>query len=337
MLFPFYWMVLTSLRSQVDNVSRVPVWFFTPTWENYQNVIARNNFLEFTWNSFVIAALSTGFGLVLGLPAAYSIARFKQDGLALAILIARLTPYITYLVPWYLAFRALGLIDTYLALTLTHLIVGMPLIVWIMISFFENVPQDLEEAAFVDGATRIGAFMRVILPLSTPGHRRGQHPGVHLQLEPVPVQPGALGAQHAAGAGGGVQLHLLRADRLRRPRRRGGADHPARHHPDAHHPALDRHRPDDGRREGLRRSMLAHLRKLAVGEPRLELRRSPSRRCGPATSSSTSPPPASAAPTCTSCTTSTAPSRRSRSGTRSPAPSRRSATGVEGWESASAS
>ena len=169
MLFPFYWMILTSLRSQVDNVSRVPVWFFTPTWENYQNVIARNNFLEFTWNSFVIAALSTGFGLVLGLPAAYSIARFKQEGLALAILVARLTPYITYLVPWYLAFRALGLIDTYMALTLTHLIVGMPLIVWIMISFFENVPQDLEEAAFVDGATRIGAFMRVILPLSTPG------------------------------------------------------------------------------------------------------------------------------------------------------------------------
>jgi multiple sugar transport system permease protein len=169
MLFPFYWMVLTSLRSQVDNVSRVPVWWFTPTLENYQNVISRNNFLEFTWNSFVIAALSTGVGLVLGLPAAYSIARFKQEGLAVAILIARLTPYITYLVPWYLAFRALGLIDTYLALTLTHLIVGMPLIVWIMISFFEGVPQDLEEAAFVDGATRIGAFMRVILPLSTPG------------------------------------------------------------------------------------------------------------------------------------------------------------------------
>ena len=169
MLFPFYWMILTSLRSQVDNVSRVPVWFFTPTWENFQNVIARNNFLEFTWNSFVIAALSTGFGLVLGLPAAYSIARFKQEGLALAILVARLTPYITYLVPWYLAFRSLGLIDTYVALTLTHLIVGMPLIVWIMISFFENVPQDLEEAAFVDGATRIGAFWRVILPLSAPG------------------------------------------------------------------------------------------------------------------------------------------------------------------------
>jgi multiple sugar transport system permease protein len=162
-------MVLTSLRSQVDNVSRVPVWWFTPTLENYQNVISRNNFLDFTWNSFVIAALSTGVGLVLGLPAAYSIARFKQEGLAIAILIARLTPYITYLVPWYLAFRALGLIDTYLALTLTHLIVGMPLIVWIMISFFEGVPQDLEEAAFVDGATRIGAFMRVILPLSTPG------------------------------------------------------------------------------------------------------------------------------------------------------------------------
>lgn len=169
MLFPFYWMILTSFRSQVDNVSRVPVWLFTPTLENYRNVIARNNFLEFTWNSFVIAALSTAIGLVLGLPAAYSIARFKQNGLALAILFARLTPYITYLVPWYLAFRALRLIDTYIALTLTHLIVGMPLIVWIMISFFEGVPVELEEAAFVDGASRVGAFMRIILPLSAPG------------------------------------------------------------------------------------------------------------------------------------------------------------------------
>lgn len=169
MLFPFYWMVLTSLRDQVANTSATPVWFFEPTLENYRNVIRRNDFLQFTWNSFVIASLSTGLGLVLGLPAAYSIARFKQNGLALAILIARLTPYITYLVPWYIAFRALGLIDTYLALTLTHLIVGMPLIIWIMISFFEEVPRELEEAAYVDGASRLGTFVRVVLPLAAPG------------------------------------------------------------------------------------------------------------------------------------------------------------------------
>ncbi|MFO7547048.1 MAG: FAD-dependent oxidoreductase [Trueperaceae bacterium] len=123
MLFPFYWMILTSLRNQVANTSPVPIWFFEPTLENYRNVVAENNFLKFTWNSFVIAALSTGIGLVLGLPAAYSIARYKQNGLALAILVARLTPYITYLVPRYIAFRALGLIDTYLALTMTHFIV----------------------------------------------------------------------------------------------------------------------------------------------------------------------------------------------------------------------
>ncbi|HEX7023015.1 MAG TPA: carbohydrate ABC transporter permease [Trueperaceae bacterium] len=169
MLFPFYWMILTSFRNQVANTSATPVWFFVPTLKNYANVIHENNFLEFTWNSLVIATLATGLGLVLGLPAAYSIARFKQNGLALAILVARLTPYITYLVPWYLAFRALGLIDTYLSLTLTHLIVGMPLIIWIMISFFEEVPVELEEAAFVDGASRLGAFFRVILPLSMPG------------------------------------------------------------------------------------------------------------------------------------------------------------------------
>lgn len=169
MLFPFYWMILTSLRNQVANTSPVPVWWFEPTLENYRNVIARNDFLQFTWNSFVIASLSTGIGLILGLPAAYSIARYKQNGLALAILVARLTPYITYLVPWYLAFRALGLIDTYLALTMTHLIVGMPLIIWIMISFFEEVPIELEQAAYVDGASKLGTFFRVVLPLSMPG------------------------------------------------------------------------------------------------------------------------------------------------------------------------
>jgi len=169
MLFPFYWMILTSLRNQVANTSPVPVWFFEPTLANYRNVIAENDFLKFTWNSFVIAALSTGIGLVLGLPAAYSIARYKQNGLALAILVARLTPYITYLVPWYIAFRALGLIDTYLALTMTHLIVGMPLIIWIMISFFEEVPIELEQAAYVDGASKLGTFLRIVLPLSMPG------------------------------------------------------------------------------------------------------------------------------------------------------------------------
>ncbi len=169
LLFPFYWMILTSLRNQVDNTSPVPVWFFVPTLKNYLNVIRENNFLAYTWHSLVIATLATGFGLVLGLPAAYSIARFKQNGLAFAILLARLTPYITYLVPWYMAFRALKLIDTYTALTATHLIVGMPLIIWIMIGFFEDVPIELEEAAYVDGASRLGTFVRIVLPLSAPG------------------------------------------------------------------------------------------------------------------------------------------------------------------------
>lgn len=169
MLFPFYWMILTSFRSQVANTSPTPVWFFKPILDNYRNVIGQNDFLKFTWNSFVIAFLSTGFGLVLGLPAAYSIARFKQNGLALAILVARLTPYITYLVPWYMAFRALKLVDTFTALTMTHLIVGLPLIVWIMISFFEDVPADLEEAAMVDGAGRFSTFFRIVLPVSLPG------------------------------------------------------------------------------------------------------------------------------------------------------------------------
>jgi multiple sugar transport system permease protein len=167
--FPFVWMILTSLRTQVENTSSVPVWIFTPTLKNYIDTFQQQNFLAYTYHSFVIAFFATVIGLILGLPAAYSIARYKQQGLALAILIARLTPYITYVLPWFVAFRALHLIDTYWALVPTFLIVSLPLIIWLMISFFEDVPVELEEAARVDGAEEVQTFFRIVLPLSGPG------------------------------------------------------------------------------------------------------------------------------------------------------------------------
>lgn len=169
LLFPFVWMILTSLRTQVENTSAVPVWIFAPTMVNYQSVLEQHHFLEYTLHSFIVAMLATGIGLVIGLPAAYTISRYKQRGLAFAILAARITPYITFLVPWFAAFRFLHMVDTYTALVSTFLIVSLPLIIWLMITFFDDVPGDLEEAAQVDGCGEAGAFFRIVVPLSAPG------------------------------------------------------------------------------------------------------------------------------------------------------------------------
>jgi multiple sugar transport system permease protein len=168
-LFPLGWMLLSSLKTQVQNTAYPPVWIFAPTLGNYREVFQKNPFFTFTMNSLVVAAGSTGLALVLGLPGAYAIARFKRTGIALAILTARMAPGIGYLIPWFILFTKAKMIDTYAALILTHLIVALPLVLWVMIGFFEDVPGDLIEAARIDGCTHWAAFLRVALPLAKPG------------------------------------------------------------------------------------------------------------------------------------------------------------------------
>lgn len=169
LLFPFVWMIMMSLKTQVQNTAATPQWIFTPVLENYRNVIERNNFLVFTKNSLIVAVAATVIGMLLGLPAAYAIARYKQAGLSLWILVSRIIPYITFLLPLFLVFTKLRLIGSFTALIISHLIITLPMIIWITIAFFEDIPADLEEAALVDGSSRAGAFVRIILPLVAPG------------------------------------------------------------------------------------------------------------------------------------------------------------------------
>ncbi len=165
---PLLWMALNSFKTPLQISSGV-VLRFKPTLDNYANVFGQQDFLSYMRNSTIIAVGSTLLALALGLPAAYSIARYKQNGLAVAILVARIVPGITFLIPWFILFRQLRLVDTYLSLILTHMLVGLPFIVWVMIPFFEGIPRDLDEAARVDGCTILGVFTRVILPISGPG------------------------------------------------------------------------------------------------------------------------------------------------------------------------
>jgi multiple sugar transport system permease protein len=168
-LFVFVWMILTGLKTGVQNISYPPEFIFLPTLENFRAVFEQYNFFQYLVNSLIIATLATFTSLVLGLPAAYSIAKYRQGRIGILILIARMLPFVSYLLPWYIIFRYLKLIDTYTALTVTHLIITMPMVIWLMVSFFENMPAELEDAAMIDGCSRWQSFIRIVLPLMRNG------------------------------------------------------------------------------------------------------------------------------------------------------------------------
>lgn len=168
-MFIFLWMLLSSLKSNVQQTAWPPLFIFKPTLENYYQVFERVPFVSYAINSVVVSVSATVLGLIFGLPAAYSIARWKQSRLAVAILTSRMVPWISFLLPWYLLFAQAGMIDTYAALILTHMIITMPMTIWLMIAFFEDLPAELEDAALIDGCSRLGVFLRVSLPLASPG------------------------------------------------------------------------------------------------------------------------------------------------------------------------
>lgn len=169
LLFPIIWLVLASLKQDVDIYNPAKTFIFTPTLENFGRVFGENSFLPFFVNSFIIGAVSTAASLALGLPAAYAMSRFTMRRSASVVLLARIIPSISLIVPWYFIFANLGLVGGYGAVILSHMFLSVPLIVWILMSFFDGLPIDLEEAAQVDGSTAIGAFFRISLPLSAPG------------------------------------------------------------------------------------------------------------------------------------------------------------------------
>jgi len=168
-LFPFLWMLSSSFKTQVDIIAWPPRFLFKPTLQNYTRVFGEQDFFKYFINSSIVGISAVGLSLLIGLPAAYSIARFAQKRLSVFILVARLMPGISFLLPWYIIFSRIGLMDSYAALILSHMLIALPVIVWIMSSYFEGVPMELEESAMVDGATRQKAFMAIILPLSGPG------------------------------------------------------------------------------------------------------------------------------------------------------------------------
>lgn len=169
LLAPLVWMVAASLKTNVDIYDSSKAIVFSPTMDNYSKVLQQANYIEFIVNSLWIAFASTALSLVIGIPAAYSMSRFGMRRSALVVLMARVIPAVSLLVPWYYVFSNLRMVGGFTVLVLSHMFVALPLIVYIMMGYFDGLPTELEESGLVDGLTPIGAFRRITLPLSMPG------------------------------------------------------------------------------------------------------------------------------------------------------------------------
>ncbi len=171
-LTPYVWMVLASFKNRVDLLSSVPKWSFTPTLANYPAVFIDKEYWPLAINSVLISVSSTVLCILIGAPAAYGFARSDFPGkedLFFFFLTTRMAPPISIAVPLFLFFTSLGLIDTIYAVVIAHTSFNLSLVVWMMRGFFAEIPREIDEAAMMDGRSRLGAFLFVVAPLAAPG------------------------------------------------------------------------------------------------------------------------------------------------------------------------
>ena len=173
-LAPIYWMVATSLKPNREITQDGTLYPHAPSLANYAHLFSQKQFGSFLLNSLVVTALSVGLALAAGTLGAYAIARFRlrfglERRIGLALLTLRIVPPVVILIPVYLLMLRLDLLDSWLGLILTYTALNVTFTVWMMESFFREIPVDLEEAAMVDGDSRFTAFRRIVLPLARPG------------------------------------------------------------------------------------------------------------------------------------------------------------------------
>ena len=172
-LFPFYWMTVTSFKSEDQMRSLISMFWPSPAvFENYYQLLTKTDFTIWFRNSAVVAISSTLVATAIGTIGAYALARLRFMGrafLSSAVLITYLVPPAILFIPLYAQIRMFGLSDSLAGLVATYPSFTVPFVTWLLMGYFESIPVELEEAAMIDGATRFGAFRRVILPLAAPG------------------------------------------------------------------------------------------------------------------------------------------------------------------------
>jgi sorbitol/mannitol transport system permease protein len=170
--FPIFWMILTSFKTEVEAVATPPKLFFTPTLENYITVRERADYVHFAINSIVISVGATLLATLIAVPAAYAMAFFpgkRTKDLLLWMLSTKMMPAVGVLIPIYLLFRDTGAIDTRWGLIVVYTLMNLPIVVWMLYTFFKEVPKDILEAGRMDGAKPKQEVWMLLLPLSLPG------------------------------------------------------------------------------------------------------------------------------------------------------------------------
>ena len=177
-LLPMAWMLITSLKTQFAALQYPPQWLpKEPTLEQYWRLLSPANevgreFLRYLFNSVWVSFASTVLGVVVAVPAAYAFSRFRFPGrnlLFYSVLLRNMFPAVVFLMPLFIMMRWLGLVNTQASLILTYLTFGLPLSIWLLKGFYDNIPVQLEQAARIDGASRFQAFLLIVMPLSAPG------------------------------------------------------------------------------------------------------------------------------------------------------------------------
>jgi multiple sugar transport system permease protein len=181
-VFPFAWILLTSLKSPGDIISVPPKFVFTPTTDNYAALVigeqrgqyasTRPDFPRFFLNSMIISFGAVALSVTAGIPAAYALARFTfplKNALAFVFMSFRFVPFLAFVIPLYVLYQRIGLYDTHAGLIFAYQLITLPFTIWMLRSFFIEIPLEIQEAAKIDGCSWLGVLTRVILPLSMPG------------------------------------------------------------------------------------------------------------------------------------------------------------------------
>jgi len=171
-LGPFFWIVTTSLKANDDYFAFPPVWIpEQPSIAHYVRLFTNASGLRYFTNSLVISTLSMAAAIMVSLPTAYAIARWRFGGgvLSTLLLVLRMLPAIALIIPLYIMYKALGLTNSYLGLVIAYTVLYIPFAVWLLVGFLRDFPVEIEEAALIDGCSRLRALITVVMPIIAPG------------------------------------------------------------------------------------------------------------------------------------------------------------------------
>ena len=171
-LLPIVFMILGSFKAEIDVFSMEHIWIFKPSLEHYINLFVQKDFLNNLQHSLMLTVISTMLAIAIALPATYAFVRYKikrKKDIMFWILTQRMLPPIAIIIPFFLIFRFLRLIDTYISLVFVYTLFNLPLAIWLLSGFLEDIPIEIEEASRIDGCSEIGILWRIVIPCASGG------------------------------------------------------------------------------------------------------------------------------------------------------------------------